>query len=202
MSARIKMARVMAGDPGAARRMIRARPGIGYAGDPGLFSFIGKGLSAVGGLAKKILPGPIGSIGGGLLGAAGGALAGKKVTQRMTAPSQLPAVSTIMRMSQGGSGLPVPGVRGTIERLLPGGKTGRTTHYLREEGPPGPGYHLNKSGYYLQDGTYVAPQSVWVKNRRRNPLNPRALDRAIGRISSAKNASKKLSRITVRKACA
>ncbi|GAG96208.1 unnamed protein product, partial [marine sediment metagenome] len=39
-----------------------------------------------------------------------------------------------------------------------------------------------------------------VKNRRRNPLNPRALDRSLSRITSAKRASKKLSRVTIRKA--
>lgn len=200
MSARIKMSRYMAGDPGMGRRMTRAMPGIGYTqGDPGLFSFIGKGLKAIGGVAKNI-PGVGGLVGGGL-GAVGGLLAGKRTAQRMGRPSVRPALPPLSFGPQG-SGVPQAGFPATIARLLPGGSTGRTQHYTREEGPPGPGYHLNKSGYFLKDGTYIAPESVWVKNRRRNPLNPRALDRAIGRIESGKKAAGRLGRITVRKKCA
>jgi hypothetical protein len=62
------------------------------------------------------------------------------------------------------------------------------------------GFHPNKSAYWTSAG-YVAKGTKCVRNRRRNPLNPRALDRAIGRITSAKRASKKLGRITVRKKC-
>jgi len=60
------------------------------------------------------------------------------------------------------------------------------------------GYHPNKSGYYTQEG-YIEEGSRCVKNRRRNALNPRALTRAVGRIKSAKTASKILGRITIRK---
>lgn len=86
--------------------------------------------------------------------------------------------------------------------LFPGGPmVGTQTQYFSPNGGPPPGtrgYHLNKTGYYTKGGTYVAPQSKWVKNRRRNPLNPRALSRSISRISSAKNAARFLSRVTVR----
>lgn len=61
------------------------------------------------------------------------------------------------------------------------------------------GYHLNKAGYYSRKrGGWVPAGTVCVKNRRRNPLNPRALSRSISRISSAKNAARFLSRVTVR----
>jgi len=63
------------------------------------------------------------------------------------------------------------------------------------------GMRLNKSDYFLRDGTFVPRGSRWVKSRRRNPLNPRALDRAIGRISSAKKAAGRLGKITIRKSC-
>jgi hypothetical protein len=67
--------------------------------------------------------------------------------------------------------------------LFPGGPmVGTQTQYYSPAGPQGGdtrGFHLNKSGYYTKGGTYVAPRSKWVKNRRRNPLNPRALSRAI-----------------------
>ncbi len=73
--------------------------------------------------------------------------------------------------------------------------------------PAGPGvacpsgFHPNKSSYWTNAG-FVARGTKCVRNRRRNPLNPRALDRAISRITSAKRASKKLGRVTIRKACA
>lgn len=54
------------------------------------------------------------------------------------------------------------------------------------------GYHLNKHGYYTKGGHYVAPRSKQVKNRRRNPLNPRALHRSLARLHSAKHAIKAL----------
>ena len=50
------------------------------------------------------------------------------------------------------------------------------------------GCHPNKSDYFLRSGEFVPARSRCVRNRRRNPLNPRALDRAISRIGSAQNA--------------
>jgi hypothetical protein len=38
-----------------------------------------------------------------------------------------------------------------------------------------------------------------VKNRRRNPLNPKAASRAISRLESAKRAVKDLGRVSIRK---
>lgn len=62
----------------------------------------------------------------------------------------------------------------------------------------GSGTHLNKTGYFLKSGQYVAPRTKCVKNRRRNPLNPRALSRAMGRLASAKRAAKALDRFEVK----
>jgi len=53
-----------------------------------------------------------------------------------------------------------------------------------------PGCHPNKAGYHLKSGAFVAEGSRCVTNRRRNPLNPRALDRAAGRLRSAQKAVK------------
>lgn len=66
-------------------------------------------------------------------------------------------------------------------------------------GPPGPGYHLNKSDYFLRDGTFVPKGTRWVKNRRRNAMNVRALSRAISRVEGAKAWQGKLQGITTRK---
>lgn len=87
--------------------------------------------------------------------------------------------------------------------LGPGGlQIGTTTNYYPTSSPQNgagcaKGFHLNKTGYYTRQG-YVAPGTRCVKNRRRNPLNPRALSRSISRIQSAKNAAKFLSRVSVR----
>ena len=60
------------------------------------------------------------------------------------------------------------------------------------------GYHINKHGYYLASiATWLPPGTVWVKGRRRNPLNPRALHRSIARLVSAKHAVKKLGMLEV-----
>jgi hypothetical protein len=57
------------------------------------------------------------------------------------------------------------------------------------------GFHPNKSDYFLRDGTFVAEGTRCVKNRRRDPLNPRALRSAIGRIDAGKQWQSKLREI-------
>jgi len=71
-----------------------------------------------------------------------------------------------------------------------------------QAGKPCPvsGYHWNKSGYFLKSGAYVHPGTKMVKNRRRNPANPRATSNAITRIKGAKRYAKSLGRITIRDA--
>ena len=59
------------------------------------------------------------------------------------------------------------------------------------------GYHLNKSDYFLKSGQFIRKGSACVKNRRRNPLNPRAADRAIGRLRSASAFGKYLAKISL-----
>ncbi len=83
----------------------------------------------------------------------------------------------------------------------PGTGTNRVAHHMPTmNGKGGPsGYHLNKTGYHLKDGTYVAPGTKWVKNRRRNPMNARALRRAIGRVDAAKAWQSKLGEISTGK---
>lgn len=86
----------------------------------GLFSFVGKALRTVAGVAGAVLPGPIGTIariGGGLLG-------GRPGAPQLMAPAGL------------GPMLPEPGIAGTIHRVVPGGK-------------PGYGYY-NKQGEFIQ----------------------------------------------------
>jgi len=62
-------------------------------------------------------------------------------------------------------------------------------------GPPPSGYHLNKADYFLRDGTFVPKGTRYVKNRRRDPLNPRALRNAIARVDAGKTWQGKLREI-------
>ena len=61
------------------------------------------------------------------------------------------------------------------------------------------GCHPNKSGYFLKGGTFIAPKTKCVRNRRRNPLNPRALDRAAGRLRSAQKVGTFLAKVKIPK---
>lgn len=162
------------------------------AGDPGLFSFVGdivKSIPGVGTVVSAVETG-VKAIGG-LLGG-GGARASTIKTQaqpqaamRMTAE----APSLVQRTLGGAQfGLTV----GPVGLEAGVGEVAEAAQMLRRNGrgmlPPA-GYHWNKAGYYVRDssdpmrGIYVPPGTVAVKNRRRNPFNPRALDRATSRIA-------------------
>lgn len=181
MSLTVKVAR--------SRNAGRGMPGIG---DPGLFGTVGSMISRIAGVAKAI-PGPIGW----------GAAAVQKITapSRARSPSGVylePTMGTLPPLQFGPSmpQQPTPGVVGALQRFMPGGETGMQA--APPIGAPA-GYHVNKTAYFLKDGTFVPEQSRWVRNRRRNPLNPRAASRAISRIESLKKATSRFSRITIRK---
>lgn len=55
------------------------------------------------------------------------------------------------------------------------------------------GYHLNKRGYYTAHG-YVAPHTKLVRNRRRNDLNGRALNRALSRVEGYEHVRHRVER--------
>lgn len=167
----------------------RGMPGVG---DPGLFGSIGSILGKVAGVAKR-LPGPIGWAGSAV----------QKITGALGAPKaagpsgwEAPVGFPRPQLPQ----VPTPGIRGFVQRGLVGGETGYETAAPPIGAPSG--YHVNKTAYFLKDGTYVPEGSRWVKNRHRNPLNPRAASRAIGRIEALKRATSRFSRITIRKKCA
>lgn len=155
----------------------RVRTGGGMAGrinqgDPGLLGGI---LGAVGGF---VTGGPLGAVGGAIAGYKSGGTKPALPTTGFSGPSSYPVV-------------PTPGVGGAVSRLLPGGKTGYQVSVPATGAPPR-GMRLNKSGYFLRDGTYVAPGTRYVKIRRRNSMNPRALSRAMARVNGAKRIQAKL----------
>jgi hypothetical protein len=84
-----------------------------------------------------------------------------------------------------------PGFGGMVARAIPGGSTGLVVQGSPTLGCPS-GYHPNKSSYFLRDGTFVPAGSKCVKNRRRDPLNPKALRRSIERVNAGKTWQAKL----------
>jgi len=87
--------------------------------------------------------------------------------------------------------LPVPGVRGLIQRAVPGGRTG----LMVTGGAPGDGcpqgFHPNKSDYMTKSG-FVPAHSKCVRNRRRNLSNGRANTRSLRRMAAWDKQERKL----------
>lgn len=72
---------------------------------------------------------------------------------------------------------------------VPGGVTGfQQDTGLAAAGACAKGFHLNRSSYFLKDGSFVAPMSRCVKNRRRNNDNGRAAMRAARRLLGRKKS--------------
>lgn len=143
-----------------------------YTGDPGIFGDIFRGIKgAVGGAFKAIAGVPDAGPGG-----------------VPTYPQQFQQMQPQPRYPMA---LPFVQPRGAAAHLPPPSAC-----------PPGhsmAGYHLNKSDYFLRDGTFVPKGTKWVKNRKRNPANARATSRAISRVVGAKRYAQSLNRVSVRK---
>jgi hypothetical protein len=98
--------------------------------------------------------------------------------------------------------------KGVISPIGTVGSAGATAYYSPQGQPAGAtekcaiqGYHLNKSRYAVVNGgdPYVVEAGTkCVKNRRRNALNPRALNRAVSRVAAAKKYAKMLDRIEIK----
>jgi hypothetical protein len=180
-----------------------------YSGDPGIFGAI---TGALGGALK----GAVGMLTGGsplgiLTGAVKGGISGAKsgVGTSLSIPV-LQSQSTIQRLnatSMPGTGQPTGA---SVGLRLPNGASigfGGTPDFgVSAGGVGGAGYygpgtamvvrpkagHLNKSGYWLKNGTYVPPGTKMVTNRRMNPLNPHSLSKSIRRVAGFAHASKSI----------
>lgn len=181
----------------------------GLMGDPGIFGDIWGGIKSVGRVASGIVGGLGIPIVSGVARTAGGMLFGR-APGTSTVPSLPPApmppgvwpapgVSSISMMGQDPCPPGTHRVLGQCVNLPFGGAPGAgiTPPPTASMG----GYHLNKTGYWLMSGEYIAPGTKWVKNRRRNPGNMKALSRSLGRIKSAKRMTKALSAVSIRKSC-
>ncbi len=137
----------------------------GYAGDPGWLSSIWK-------VAKKFAPRIIGAVVGGPVGAAIGTavtVGGTVAAMKPGRPAALPPPGSI-----GGAVTMPGGTTISVAGVLP-------THAAIGAHAPA-GYHLDK-----------ATRSRWVRNRRMNIANPRALRKAMRRVAGFE----KLARRTV-----
>lgn len=177
----------------------------GVSGSLGSFiSGIGDALGGIAGIATKLGgvfgggPGPTtvgagGSTGGGAGGT--GTATGGCVTllgQTICGGGSVGAGSGFS--TGGGTGISLPGGGTTVgapATLPPVVASAPGTALVQR------GYHLNRRGYYTHHG-YVAPHSKQVRNRRRNPLNPRALSHSLHRLVGFQRASSKIEKHLVR----
>lgn len=171
----------------------------------GIFGSIGKFLGgAIGGFIRG---GPIGAIRGGIGGVTGGgrSMPGTGRPTAFAGPQQAPPITPVTINPPFG-GPPGAGVTffpgpGQAAPAPPGPPIMMNGAGPAVAGARAPGIHLNKTSYFLRSGTFVPAGTKWVKNRRRNSLNPRALSRSIARVEGFKKATKRASRITIRKKC-
>lgn len=187
-------------------------------GDPGLFSVLGKvvgGIAnvATGGLARTAYDAAKGILASGKrTGAAGTGMQLSTFRPQITPVRTQPLMPQAVAMP-GGAVIRADSVKVTGTSIGFGAyQRGEATIYGPAVGQPGkptgtcllPGKnggpprlratHANKSSYFLKDGTRVEAGTRCVANRRRNPLNPRALSRAMSRVQGAQKAIKSLVR--------
>lgn len=165
-----------------------------YSGDPGFFGDLWKGVKKIGGAAIKT---GIGMVTGGPMGAVSAAVGA------MRGPGKVGSPVTNMRAMPGAPALaPPPRAAGGVSYAAAAPSVdGRSQAIPMEAGPCPRGYRANKSSYWLKNGTFIPANTHWVKIRRRNSLNPRALNRAIARVKGFKGATEEAKRITVRSKC-
>lgn len=169
-----------------------------FQGDPGVFGFIKDAITGVAGVASRFLPGPLGAgaaaisralSGGGPGGAAGSpASAFREVQQR-------PPITFGVGVNPPFGGPPGAGTTFFGPGSFPAGPAAGAQAV---NGVCPTGHHMNKADYFLKDGTFVPKGTKCVKNRRRNPLNPRAASRAVSRLESAKKATRAIDRISIK----
>lgn len=175
----------------------------GRYGDPGLFGVLGGVIKTVTGVAGSVLPGPLGTVAKGISNVlpgknifAGAQPANVPFANLPAGPLTFPGAPPTIAMPGAGLAIPVPASAGGTVPMTASGPKGCQV-----------GYHPNKSGYWsnknklLPGASWTPAGSACVKRRRMNPLNPRAISRAIRRLESAKRATSRLSRVSIRGGC-
>lgn len=186
-----------------------------YVGDPGLFSAIGKAISGVSKFVSKVVSSPVGKLAATtLLGPVGGGIATALSTvgaARIGAPASRSDITSMMPqppaptsdfslppLAFNDPGLGVspgsgPGSPPTAQPEVNTASYGTSLALCNTKG-----YHMNKAGYWRNDNPAL-PGASWhpagtvcVRNRRMNPFNPRAANRAMRRLASLHNGMKVL----------
>jgi len=201
---------------------------MNYQGDPGWFGDLVGGIGKVAKTALRVgsqfMPGPVGAIYRGVESRLFPPAPGTTTYPQIVSTTTMPRIPTA---GPGGAGTMDCAGNWSDVAARYGMSVGRAQAACAAQGPgivgpmPGPqvmngegvaamqagkpcpvsGYHWNKSGYFLKSGQYVAAGTKMVKNRRRNPANPRATSNAITRITGAKRYAATLGRISIRKKC-
>lgn len=184
----------------------RAAPAYGNVGDPGLFSAIGGALK--GAVSSFVTSGfnPISAVTGGIRGLTGGGGGGSP----LPGPTAMPLARNFPPPpGSGGGGGGNRGLTRAQGRYGFGGEfapridSSVAGKAKSEKGGCPSGTHPNKSSYYRRtpDGgvIFIPKGHKCVPNRRRNSMNPRALDRAISRVNGAKRVQHKLGQIETAK---
>jgi hypothetical protein len=167
-----------------------------YQGDPGLLSFLGKAAGAVVGAVVpggKTLVSAVNMVGNALRPNPVQKMTGTSVSSPQMFASPAPSLPSL---PQQGPQIGLVNInRPQMSQPYPGNQTQSGFGGQASTGAAcQPGYHRNKSGYYSQRYGWVPAGSVCVKNRKRNPLNPRATSRAMSRLTSTKKAIKGISK--------
>jgi len=143
---------------------------------------------------KRLFGAAKGFVGGGFTGAARGFFSQSRKPRLRPAPRsfrQPTRTAPARRRARPRRIVPVPGLRGGIERFLPGGRTG----LMVAAGPAGggcpQGFHPNKSNYMTLAG-FVGEGTKCVRNRRRNLSNGRANTRSLRRMAAWDKQERKL----------
>lgn len=164
----------------------------GYAaGDPflgGLIKGVGKFIGGAAKVVSRVVPGPVGAIAGVVGGLAGGRAAGVPAPP---AGFQLPQVT--------GIGVSLPGGYGASAQIAPRGGMARPV----DGALPPRGHRLNKSRYYsFTENRVIEPYTRYVRIRRTNPGNARALRRSlrraegfVGLVSRTRKVTRRLKKI-------
>jgi len=143
---------------------------------------------------KRIFGAIKGGLTGGFAGAAGGFLTSggrRNVPRKRSRAITRRAPRRARRPARQSRVIPVPGIRGLSQRLIPGGRTGLMVAPQAAGGGCPQGFHPNKSDYMTKAG-FVAQGSKCVRNRRRNLSNGRANTRSLRRMAAWDKQERKL----------
>ena len=165
----------------------RSAMGGGYYGDP----FLGGVLKGIGKVAKGAIGG---FLGGGPIGAIGGAIGATGILGGGARPVRIPNLPISRSLP------PVTGIHGQIgfpggPQIAGGMQFGPRLPAAPQAAAPGQmipkGYRWNKSGYFTRDGVFHPPGTKLVRIRRMNPANGRAVSRSARRLQSFANLAKR-----------